>query len=116
MSTLFFEVNLRMKRVHRSHFGYTMCKINLPTHLVLLLATALSLHAQDPKAAIEQKLESEYKLTQPTADESDIVTAGSVLVLQRGHGDNNIMMAPVSSTNFYQNTYEDGKITQNAHR
>ncbi len=89
-----------------------MRNINLPVCSVLLLATAYSVRAEDAKAAIEQKLESEYSLTQPTADDTDIVTAGSVLVLQKGHG--YIMMAPVSSTNFYQNTYRDGKITQNA--
>jgi hypothetical protein len=62
------------------------------------------------KAAIEKKLISEYTLTQATADQADIVTAGSILVLKKG----NIVMAPVSGTNFFQNTYKDGKISQNA--
>jgi hypothetical protein len=62
------------------------------------------------KSAIEKKLVSEYALTQATADQSDIVTAGAILVLKKG----NIIMAPVSSTNFYQNTYKEGKISQNA--
>jgi hypothetical protein len=61
------------------------------------------------KAAIEKKLQAEYTTTQATADQTDIVTAGSILVLKKG----NIMMAPVSGTNYYQNTYKDGKITQN---
>jgi hypothetical protein len=61
------------------------------------------------KAAIEKKLVSEYALTQATADQTDIVTAGAILVLKKG----NIIMAPVSGTNFYQNTYRDGKISQN---
>jgi len=65
--------------------------------------------AQD-KAAIEKKLTSEYTLTQATADLTEIVTAGSILVLKKG----NIMMAPVSGSNFFQNTYRDGKISQNA--
>ncbi|HUA84633.1 MAG TPA: hypothetical protein VMB85_12285 [Bryobacteraceae bacterium] len=76
--------------------------------LVLMGAPFLA-QAQD-KAAIEQKLTSEYAVTQPTADNTDIVTAGAILVLKKDR----IMMAPVSSTNFYQNTYKDGKITQNA--
>jgi len=76
---------------------------------VLLIGTSFLANAQD-KTAIEQKLISEYALTQPTADNTDIVTAGAILVLKRG----NVMMAPVSGTNFYQNTYKDGKISQNA--
>jgi len=62
------------------------------------------------KSAIEKKLVSEYALTQATADQTDIVTAGAILVLKKG----NIVMAPVSGTNFYQNTYKEGKISQNA--
>jgi hypothetical protein len=75
----------------------------------LLIGTSFPANAQD-KTAIEQKLISEYALTQPTADNTDIVTAGAILVLKKG----NVMMAPVSGTNFYQNTYKDGKISQNA--
>lgn len=62
------------------------------------------------KAAIEKKLVGEYALTQATADQSDIVTAGAILVLKKG----NIVMAPVSGTNFFQNTYKEGRISQNA--
>jgi len=62
------------------------------------------------KSAIEKKLVSEFALTQATADQTDIVTAGAILVLKKG----NIIMAPVSGTNFYQNTYKEGKISQNA--
>jgi hypothetical protein len=77
--------------------------------IALLVVSSISGYAQDA-AAIQKKLVSEYALTQPTADLSDIVTAGAILVLQKS----NLMMAPVSGTNFYQNTYRDGKITQNA--
>jgi hypothetical protein len=62
------------------------------------------------KAAIEKQLISEYALTQATADQTDIVTAGAILVMKKG----NIIMAPVSGSNFYQNTYKEGKISQNA--
>ena len=87
-----------------------MRKLNMPTSLIaVLIATSFSVCAQD-LAAIQQKLVSEYALTQPTAANDDIVTAGAVLVLQKS----NIMMAPVSGTNLYQNTYKNGKITQNA--
>jgi len=89
------------------HFG--MPKLNVHNSFIaLLVLAAVSAYAQD-KAAIEKKLIEEYTLTQPTADNTDIVIAGSILVLQT----NNLLMAPVSGTNFYQNTYRDGKITQN---
>ncbi len=61
-------------------------------------------------AAIQQDLASKYVLTQPTAAQDDIVTPGSVLVLKKG----NVVMVPVTSTNVCQNTYKDGKLTQNA--
>ncbi len=90
-----------------------MPKIKMPASLIaLLIAMCFSTYAQDQKAAIEQKLESQYALTQATADNTDIVTAGAIIVLNPKRG--NVIMAPVSSTNFYQNTYKDGKITQNA--
>lgn len=73
--------------------------------LILLLAPAAIAQNKD---AIEKKLVAEYTLTQPTADLTEIVTAGSILVMKKG----NIIMAPVSSTNFFQNTYKEGKITQ----
>jgi hypothetical protein len=66
-------------------------------------------YAQD-KAAIEKKLTEQYTLTQPTAANDDIVIAGSILVLQK----NSVVMSPVSGTDFHQNTYKDGKISQNA--
>lgn len=74
-----------------------------------LIALAIMGSAQN-KSAIEKKLVSEYALTQATADQTDIVTAGAILVLKKG----NVIMAPVSGTNFYQNTYKEGKISQNA--
>ena len=40
--------------------------------LTLLMGASL----QVPAATLEQQLESEYKLTTPTADNSDIVTMG----------------------------------------
>ncbi len=62
------------------------------------------------KTAIEKKLTDVYAVTQATADQLDIVTAGSILVLKKG----DIIMAPVTGTNYFQNTYKEGKITQNA--
>ncbi len=65
-------------------------------------------NAQD-KAAIQKKLESTYALTQATADRTDIVTAGSILVLQKS----NLVMTDATKSDINQNKYQDGKFTQN---
>jgi hypothetical protein len=75
---------------------------------ILLIGTSLLANAQD-KASIQQKLTSQYALTKTTADKTDIVTAGAILVLKK----DNLMMVDVTSSNLFQNTYKDGKITQN---
>lgn len=75
---------------------------------ILLVGTAAL--AQDQQTAIKKELDSEYRLTQPTAANDDIVTAGSVLTLKM----NRITMFPVSSVGLCKNTYRDGKISQDA--
>jgi hypothetical protein len=78
--------------------------------LALLFAVSGIAADQDPAhEAIQKKLESEYQLTKTTDDKSDIVTAGSVLVL---HKDKVTMVAATSATNPCMNTYKDGKIVQ----
>jgi hypothetical protein len=77
--------------------------------LAVLGALPWAAYAQDQgTAAIQKKLESEYQLTKTTDDKSDIVTAGSVLVL---HKDKVLMVAATSTANPCMNTYKDGKIT-----
>jgi hypothetical protein len=56
---------------------------------------------------LQQKLETQYTLTKATADRSDIVTAGAVLVL---HKDGLLMYVATSSV-APTNTYKDGKIS-----
>jgi hypothetical protein len=75
-----------------------------------ILLPCLALHAQTPgtPASIEQKLESQYTLTKAAADHSDIVTAGSVLVLKK----DGLLMSATTSGSAAQNTYRDGKISQ----
>lgn len=75
----------------------------------LLSASATIAHAQAGRDAVQKKLESEYQLTKTTADQSDIVTAGSVLVLQK---DNLLMVATTTTGNPCVNTYKDGRFTQ----
>jgi len=77
--------------------------------LFALLVAVSPAAAQDPaKDAIRKRLEAEYHLTKTTDDKTDIVTAGSVLVL---HKDKVLMVAATSSVNPCMNTYKDGKIT-----
>ncbi len=84
-------------------------KVISPAVAILLAGISGSVYAQD-KGAIIKKLQAEYALTKTTADQSDIVTAGSVLVLQK---DNLYMVATTTSGNPCPNTYKSGKFTQN---
>jgi len=78
---------------------------------LFLLSSVWAAYAQDQgAAAIQKKLEGEYQLTKTTADKSDIVTAGSVIVLHK----DNVLMLVATSTNPCRNTYKDGKVTQSA--
>src|ERR1700728_1650014 len=76
-----------------------------------VLAAAFSLapgHGQKP--TLEKQLESKYTLTTPTADNTDIVTTGSVLILQK----KGLSAGAVSSKVVTQNTYKDGQIKSGA--
>lgn len=78
---------------------------------VAMVAAAFSLaYAQGPKGTLEKQLESEYMLTTPTADNTDIVTMGSVLILQK----KGFSAGSVSSKIVTQNTYKDGQIKAGA--
>ena len=60
--------------------------------------------------SLQSQLEAKYALTKPTDDKSDIVTAGSVLVLEK----DKLIMYPVSTPAAPQNTYKDGKLSEGA--
>jgi hypothetical protein len=79
----------------------------------LLVGTFVVASAQEsgPGMAIHKRLESEYALTKTTDDKTDIVTAGSVLVLQK---DKLFMIAASSAANPCVNTYHDGKLSTNS--
>ena len=76
--------------------------------LAVLVAISSVANAQEQGKAIQQKLEAEYKLTKTNYDKTDIVTAGSVIVLQK----DKVLMLAASSTNPCRNTYKDGQIKQ----
>jgi hypothetical protein len=73
------------------------------------LCSGLAAQAGDPATLIQQKLVSQINLTKATADHSDIVTAGDVVVL---HKDGLMMCSSVSSYAF-SNTYSNGSLVAN---
>src|SRR6201999_2556929 len=81
------------------------------TSLVLALCLSVSAQDQNTKAAIEKKLESDFALTKTTADMTDIVTPGCVLVLRK----DNLITVPITIyQNIYHNSYKNGRISQGA--
>jgi len=78
---------------------------------VIGLVMAMALPAwPDDLAAIKQALSAKYTLTTATADKTDIVTPGAVLVLKK----TGLVTVDVKNRNLYQNAYRNGRITQNA--
>lgn len=88
-----------------------------PTRLasisVFLAATVfMGVASAEDAAAVQKKLVEQFALTKTTADRSDIVTAGSVLVL---HKDGVIMYStPTAAPPL--NTYKDGRFQQSEFR
>lgn len=74
-----------------------------------VVGASVGLDAQgDPKAALEQKLKEAFPLTKFSADKSEVVTAGAVVVLQK----DKLMTYAVASPMPPINTYKNGKISQ----
>jgi hypothetical protein len=73
---------------------------------ISLFTSCLIAHGQTTPAEIEQKLDAEYTVSKAAADKSDIVTAGSVLVLKK----DGLIMSATTGTKA-QDEYKDGKIT-----
>jgi len=65
--------------------------------------------ASDQGTLIQNKLLSQINLTKSTADRTDIVTAGDIVVLQK----DGLMMCSTASAYAYSNTYENGVLTAN---
>ncbi len=74
--------------------------------VVALIAVTSVAAAQN--ADLQKQLESAYALTKATADNTDIVTAGAVLVL----GKDNLKMCPVNLPIPTPNYYKNGTINQ----
>lgn len=61
----------------------------------------------DQKALLQEKLNSQFKLTKLTADNTDIVTAGSVLVLHK----DGLLMCSLDTRVPPTSTYKNGKVS-----
>lgn len=72
-------------------------------------AIGMAAQAVDPGTLIQAKLISEIKLTKPTADHTDIVTAGDVVLLHK----DGLMMCSSASTYAFSNSYSSGALTAN---
>ena len=74
----------------------------------IALVVSVTLTAQGDTAAIQQKLNEQFKLTTTTADRTDIVTAGDVVVIHKP----GLLMYAVASPLPPSNSYKNGKIGQ----
>ena len=82
--------------------------------LSVAAAIIFSFFGASPRSAaqeLQKKLEGQYKLTKPTDDKTDIVTAGSILILQK----DKLLMFPTTTQIPPQNTYKDGKLSSGAY-
>lgn len=77
------------------------------TLLIALAAVAPSLYGQDQRSEILKRLNAEFTRTKVTTDRTDIVTAGSVLVLHK----DGLVMAAVEAIAPPPNTYKNGAIS-----
>jgi len=70
-------------------------------------APAAGANAGDAKTVLQEMLGAEFKLTKVTADRTDIVTPGSILVLQK----DGLTMCSVTARAAPTSTYKNGKIS-----
>ncbi len=64
----------------------------------------------DQSAGLQKQLETKYAITKTTADRTDIVTAGAVLILEKDR----LLMYATTTGAPPQNTYKDGKLSAGA--
>jgi hypothetical protein len=74
-----------------------------------LFSLGLEAQAGDTATLIQAKLASQIKLTKSTADRTDIVTAGDVVVLQK----DGLMMCSSQSSYAFSNSYKGGVLSAN---
>lgn len=74
-----------------------------------ILTSGAIAQAGDPATLIQDKLTSQIKLTKSTADHTDIVTAGDVVLLHK----DGLMMCSSDSSYAFSNTYSNGALSAN---
>jgi hypothetical protein len=77
---------------------------------VAVLFSCLGLSPRSAAQGLQQKLEAKYAITKTTDDKTDIVTAGSVLILEKDR----LLMYATTTGAPPQNTYKDGKLSAGA--
>ena len=77
--------------------------------MAAILSLGLEAQSGDPATMIQEKLISQIKVTKTTADRSDIVTAGDVVLLHK----DGLMMCSADSSYAFSNTYNNGVLTAN---
>ncbi|MGA2833254.1 MAG: hypothetical protein ABSE55_09310 [Terracidiphilus sp.] len=85
-----------------------LCTLVFVTAAAIYCA-GMAAQAGDPATQIQNKLVSQVKLTKATADRSDIVTPGDVVVLQK----DGLMMCSTASSYAFSNTYNNGVLSAN---
>jgi hypothetical protein len=85
-----------------------MIAIRVLRACIVLALIGMSGVAAAQNADLQKQLESAYPLTKATADSTDIVAAGAVLVLEK----DNLQMCKVSLPIPTRNYYKNGEITQ----
>ena len=75
------------------------------SHVILGLALA----AQGDPAAIQQKLSAQFKLTRITADRSDIVTPGDIVVIHKPGLMMYAVTSPLPAVEYLQERQRSGK-------
>lgn len=74
-----------------------------------IFSMGIAAQTGDPATLIQEKLVSQIKLTKTTADRSDIVTAGDIVVLHK----DGLMMCSSTSPYAFSNTYNKGVLAAN---
>jgi hypothetical protein len=79
--------------------------------VLVLVLKSVGVEAQvgDPATLDQEKLVSQIKLTKPTADHTDVVTAGDVVLLHK----DGLMMCSSASPYAFSNTYANGVLAAN---
>jgi hypothetical protein len=85
-----------------------MTAIRVLRACIVMVLVAMSAVATAQSPDLQKQLESAYPLTKATADNTDIVTAGAVLVLEK----DNLQMCPVNLPIPTPNYYKNGAISQ----